>query len=182
VQNDWPGRSHAEQTRQWPIIAHVGERIASMPEFDGLLLVGSFASGTTDDLSDVDFICVAADRQYEAAWARRAELETPNPLFVWDLVVDRTVDEGGHKWITHDLVKVECGIVDPARGDTQLAPPYAVVVGDPSIAQRFRPLDPIPLEVLEAYAQKLRDEGLVPEVESRYGELKAAIRAARSKR
>lgn len=118
--------------------------------------------------------------QFENAWARRAELETPRTLFVWDLVVDPSLAEGGHKWITHDLVKVECGIVDPGRGDTQLAPPYAVVVGDPSIADRFPPLAPIPHEVLEAYAQKLRDDGLVPEVESRYGELKAAIRAAQS--
>jgi hypothetical protein len=180
VLRDWPTRARAEQTRQWPIIVHVGERIAAMPEFDGLLLVGSFASGTTDDLSDVDFICVVADGQFEAAWKRRAELETLGALFVWDLVTDSTLDGGGHKWITHDIVKVECGIFDPARSDVQLAPPYAVVVGDPSIAARFRPLEPIPPDVLEAYAQKLRDEGLVPEVESRYGELKAAIRAARS--
>ena len=44
--DDWLGRGHAEQARQWPIIAHVSERIAAMPEFDGLLLVGSFASAT----------------------------------------------------------------------------------------------------------------------------------------
>jgi hypothetical protein len=149
-----------------------------MPELDGLLLVGSFASGTTDDLSDLDFICVAADGQFDAAWARRAELETPDPLFVWDLVVEPAVTEGGHKWFTGDLVKVECGIIDPARSDAHLASPYAVIVGDPRIAKRFTPLEPIPPDVLEAYAQELRDKGLVPDVEARYGELKAAIRAA----
>ena len=94
---DWPTRARAEQARQWPIIAHVGERIAALPEFDGLLIVGSFASGTTDDLSDVDLICVVADGKFEAAWKRRAELETPGALFVWDLVVDPSYDEGGHK-------------------------------------------------------------------------------------
>ena len=175
---DWPTRANAERSRQWWIVEHVAERIAGIPEFDGLLLVGSFASGATDGLSDLDFICVVADGQFDAAWARRAELETPNPLFVWDLVVDPALDEGGHKWLTHDLVKVECGIVDPARGDTQLAPPYAIVVGDPGIADRFPPLGPIPPAVVEAYAQKLRDRGLVPEVETCYGELKAAIRKA----
>ncbi len=178
--SDWPTRAHAERTRQWPIIAHVGEQIAKMPEFDGLLILGSFASGATDDLSDVDLICVVADGRFAAAWKRRAELETPGALFVWDLVVDPSVDEGGHMWITRDLVKVDLGIVDPARGDTQLAPPYAVVVGDPSIARRFPPVEAIPLEMVEAYAQKLRDGGLVPEVESRYGDLKAAIRRARN--
>jgi len=34
----------------------------------------------------------------------------------------------------------------------QLAEPYAVLVGDASVATRFRPLEPIPPEVLEAYA------------------------------
>lgn len=97
-------------------------------------------------------------------------------------MVDPTLAEGGHKWITSDIVKVECGIVDPARVDAQLATPYAVIVGDPSIAARFPPLEPIPHDVLEAYAQKLRDEGLVPEVEARYGDLKAAIRASRGGR
>lgn len=175
---DWPTRAHAERLRQWPVIVHVGERVATMPEFDGLMLVGSFAKGTADDVSDVDLIAVTAEGQFRRAWARRAELETEGRLFVWDVVPDPTRDDGGHKWITRDLVKVECGIVDPARGDTRLAPPYAVVVGDPAIATRFAPMEPIPYDVLEEYAQRLRDAGLVPDVETKYGELRDALRAA----
>jgi hypothetical protein len=178
VVGDWPKRREAQRLRQWPIIAHVSERVGSMPEFDGLILVGSFAAGTADEISDVDFIAVAADGQFRAAWERRSELETEGALFVWDVVVDPALDDGGHKWITRDVVKVECGIVDPARGDTPLAPPYAVIVGDPAIADRFPAMQPIPHEVLEQYAQKLRDAGLVPEVETCYGELRRALRAA----
>ena len=62
----------------------------------------------------------------------------------------------------------------------QLAEPYAVLVGDASVATRFRPLEPIPPEVLEAYAQELRDKGLVPEVETVYGDLRRALRRAPS--
>jgi hypothetical protein len=178
VVRDWPTRPEAQRLRQWPIIAHVSERVASIPEFDGLILVGSFAAGTADEISDVDFIAVAADGKFAEAWERRADLQTEGALFVWDVVVDPTLDNGGHKWITRDVVKVECGIVDPARVDTALAPPYAVIVGDPAIAERFPPMKPIPLDVLEQYAQKLRDAGLVPEVETCYEELRRALRAA----
>ncbi len=60
----------------------------------------------------------------------------------------------------------------------RLAQPYAVLVGDESVATRFPPLEPIPSEVLEAYAQELRDRGLIPEVETRCGDLRDAIRRA----
>jgi hypothetical protein len=175
---DWPKRAEAQRLRQWPIIAHVSERVASMQEFDGLILVGSFAGGTADEMSDVDLISVVADGRFRAAWERREELETEGALFAWDVVVDPKLDEGGRKWITRDVVKVECGIVDPARGDTPLAPPYAVIVGDPAIAKRFPLMELIPQEILEEYAQKLRDAGLVPAVETCYGDLRSALRAA----
>jgi hypothetical protein len=70
---DWPKRAEAQRLRQWPIIAHVSERVASMQEFDGLILVGSFAAGTADEISDVDFIVVVADGKFAEAWGRRAE-------------------------------------------------------------------------------------------------------------
>ncbi len=149
-----------------------------MPEFDGLMLLGSFASGRADEISDVDFVAVVADGQFRKAWERRRELETPGTLFQWDVVTNEDGDAASHKWITGDIVKVECGIVDPARSAMQLAEPYAVVVGNPSIAARFPPLEPIPRDVLEAYAQQLRDKGLVPEVETRYGDLRDALRRA----
>ncbi|MBA3365280.1 MAG: hypothetical protein H0U03_05775 [Actinobacteria bacterium] len=150
-----------------------------MPEFDGLMLLGSFARGAADEVSDVDFVAVVADGRFAEAWGRRRELQTPGTLFEWDLLTGEDGDAGSHKWITRDIVKVECGIVDAARGGMQLAEPYAVIVGDPSIAARFPPLEPIPRDVLEAYAQQLRDKGLVPEVETRYGELRDALRQAR---
>ncbi|MCP9488170.1 MAG: hypothetical protein MSC30_20205 [Gaiellaceae bacterium MAG52_C11] len=157
----------------------MSERVAGMPEFDGLMLLGSFARGSADEVSDVDFVAVAGEGRFAEAWERRKDLETPGALFSWDFRDNCDVAAGSHKWITRDVVKVECGIVDGAQGDMQLAEPYAVIVGDPEIASRFPPLAPIPREVLEAYAQKLRDGGHVPEVETCYGDLRDAIRNAR---
>jgi hypothetical protein len=176
---DWPTRSQAEQLRQWPLIVHAAEQVAKSQEFDGLLLIGSFAAGRADEVSDVDLVAVVRDGRFRQAWAQRRELETPGALLQWDLVIDGEGDTASHKWLTRGIVKVECTIVDAARGDMKLAEPYAVIAGDTSLASRFPPLASISPDVLEAYAQGLRDKGLIPEVETRYGELRDALRRAR---
>jgi hypothetical protein len=172
-------RSQAQSLRQWPIIVDLAERVARIPEFDGLLLLGSFAAGVADDLSDVDFVAVVADCRFPEAWRLRSALETPGRLVAWDSVDDPNAHAGAHKWITRDIVKVECALVDPGRGEMKLADPFAVIAGDAEIADRFPRIPPIARDVLEDYAEKLRSEGRVPEVEMRYGDLKTAIRAAR---
>ncbi len=60
---DWRARKHAERLRQWPIIVHVSHLVGAMSEFDGLLLLGSFAAGRADEISDVDLVAVVADGQ-----------------------------------------------------------------------------------------------------------------------
>jgi hypothetical protein len=90
-------------------------------------------------------------------------------------------DAASDKWITRDIVKVECGFADAAHSAMHLAEPYAVlVVGDASVADRFPALEPIGPDVLEAYAQELRDRGMVPEVETAYGELRRVLRRVAS--
>lgn len=175
---DWPTRAKAEQLRQWPLIEHVAARAATMPDLDGLLLLGSFASGRADQISDVDLVAVVANGRFDQAWAQRHEFETPGTLIAWDARLVSDGDAASHKWITHDIVKVECGFADASRSTMQLADPYAILVGDASVATRFPPLEPIPPEVLEAYAQELRDNGMVPDVETAYGELRRALRLA----
>lgn len=173
---DWPTRPHAEALRQWPLIVHAAELVENSDLYDGLLLIGSFVTGHADEVSDVDLIAVVAAGRFREAWRGRRELETPGTLFEWDLALEGECNVASHKWITRDIVKVECTIADPAGGDMQLAEPYAVIVGDPAIADRFPALQPISRDVLEAYAQELRDKGLVPEVETRYGALRDALR------
>jgi hypothetical protein len=177
---DWPARPEAERLRQWPLIVHAAEQVWAMPDLDGLLLLGSFAAGSADQISDVDLLAVVAEGRFDQAWERRRELQTPGTLYEWDVRIESDGDAASHKWITQDIVKVECGFADAARSTMQLAAPHAVLVGDESVAARFRPLDPIPPEVLEAYAHELRDKGMVPEVETAYGELRRALRQAAS--
>jgi hypothetical protein len=174
---DWPTRAEAERLRQWPLIVYAAEQVSAMPELDGLLLLGSFAAGRADQISDVDLVAVVAEGRFDEAWARRRELETPGTLYEWDVRIESDGDAASHKWITQEIVKGECGFADSARSAMQLAEPYAVLVGDESVATRFPPLEPIPPEVLEAYAQELRDKGMVPEVETAYGDLRRALRA-----
>jgi hypothetical protein len=175
---DWPNRPQAERLRQWPLIVHAAKTAAEMPEVDVLLLLGSFAGGRADEISDVDLVAVVADGCFSDAWARRRDLETSGTLFQWDVHVAADGEAASHKWFTREIVKVECGIVDATRSTFQLAEPYAVIVGDRTVAHRIPPLEPIPRDVLEAYAQELREQGMVPEVETRYGELRTALRRA----
>ena len=106
---DWPTRPEAERLRQWPLIVHAAETAASMAELDGLLLLGSFVAGRADQISDVDLVAVVAEGRFDDAWARRREFETPGTLFAWDVRVESDGDAASHKWISQDIVKVECG-------------------------------------------------------------------------
>jgi hypothetical protein len=177
--NGWPTRAKAERLRQWPLIVHAAETAAATPQLDGLLLLGSFAAGRADPISDVDLIAVVAEGEFADAWARRREMETAGTLFEWDVRDAADGDAASHKWLTQDIVKVECGFAAAGSSAMRLAEPYAVLVGDESVATRFPPLEPIPPAVLEAYAKELRDRGMVPEVETAYGELRRALREAR---
>jgi hypothetical protein len=172
--NDWPQRSRAESSRQWPIFEEVADRAARAPAIDGLPVLGSFAGGDPDDLSDVDLVAVVSHGRFDQAWQERHLLETERRLVAWDSHPEP--DCQGHKWITRDLVKVECCIVDPETGSMDLADPCAVLVGDQSLIDRFPRTPPIAPETLEAYAQGLRDELKIHEVELKYGEMKTAIR------
>jgi hypothetical protein len=54
VVNDWPGRTRAEASRQWPALQALARSVASIDGIDGLILLGSFANGEHDELSDSD--------------------------------------------------------------------------------------------------------------------------------
>jgi predicted nucleotidyltransferase len=133
--NDWPGRERAESLRQWPVIEALAGRAAEVDGIDGLILLGSFARGDPDELSDVDALAVASAGRFQDVWANRRRL-SEGSLIAWD-------SEGGqrdlqwHTWLTREVVKVECGIVDPDSRSKDLADPFVVLLGDPSLVQRF---------------------------------------------
>lgn len=139
--------------------------------------MGSLVEGHGDDLSDVDLMAVVHEGRFAEAWAARADLSA-GALYAWDHVEGEDREVKGRKWLTRDLVKVECLIATPSSG-MRLAEPVAVVAGEASLPEQFARIGPIPRGELEAYAQELRDTVAVHEVEARYGELKSALRRLR---
>jgi hypothetical protein len=136
--------------------------------------MGSLVEGKGDELSDVDVVSVVRDGRFAEAWAARAELSA-GALYAWDHVEGEDREVKGHKWLTRDLVEVECLIATPASG-MHLAEPIAVLAGESSLPERFLRSGPLPRHVVDSYARERRDSGEMHEVEARYGELMQTLR------
>lgn len=167
--NDWPGRRPGERLRQWPRILELAEA-ATSPPFLGVVLLGSFARGEADALSDADFIVFAAEGHFEAAWAQRHRLH-PRDASCWDYPRppgDR--DVAGHRWLTTDLVLFD-GLIATLSG-TRLADPMHVLVGDEALARQIVKRE----SITTAEEHERSDEVTLHEVEQLYGKLKLAVR------
>jgi Nucleotidyltransferase domain len=172
--NDWPGRDAAERLRQWPRIVELADAVSS-PPFLGIVLLGSFARGEADDLSDVDFTVFAAEGHFDAAWEQRHHLH-PVHASCWDYPRppgDR--DVAGHRWLTSDFVLFD-GLIAAPSG-TRLADPMHVLVGDEVLTRQIVKREPMSGE--EKHRRK--DEITLHELETLYGQLKLALRAHRSR-
>jgi hypothetical protein len=154
--------------RQSATLAALLEHVTASSMLDGAILLGSFARGTPDAVSDLDLLVCVRDGHFAAAWRQRTALQVTGAMVWWDqhLVPDRV---GAHKWVTNDLVLVECLLAAPNSG-VRLAPPYRVVAGDPGLAERFTTRPPIQRTEL----------GLdIHPVERAYDQLKEVIRSHR---
>jgi hypothetical protein len=174
---DWAGRTAVERLRHWPVIVDVAVRVDEHPELDALILIGSFAKGTADEASDVDMIVAVSEGHFENTWQARSTLQPPKALVAWDIRPDPEREVGSHRFLTRGMVKVETLLATPSSG-VRLAEPFVVIAGDKSIAERFVRIPPIDPDVLHEYAQKLREDDALPEVDLRYGDLMQAIRSA----
>jgi predicted nucleotidyltransferase len=173
----WAGQAEAEPRRQWPVIADIADRFDVDPDLDALVLIGSFAKGTADEASDVDIIIAVSEGRFESAWEARSRLQPPDVVAAWDIRPDPEREVGSHRFLTREIVKVEILLAAPSSG-VQLADPFVIIAGDQSAAGRFVRVPPIDPEVLSEYAQQLRDDAVLPEVELRYSDLMRAIRSA----
>jgi predicted nucleotidyltransferase len=171
--------------RQWPTLEATAARAANVDALEGLLLLGSFASGTPDELSDIDLIAVVAAGRFDQAWDSRRRL-SKDALVAWDL--RPRVNIGGHNWLTRDFVKVDCTIVDPDSGSRELAEPIVVLVGAESMADRF---PRVSLETVRDRARKIAKEqeqqvfdpgqmDVGELIDWKLSELKRAVRRAKS--
>ena len=134
--NDWPGRERVQASRQWATLEETVRRASEIEELDGVIAIGSIARGNPDELSDIDLLAVVAPGAFETAWAQRHRLPG-DPLLTWEPRYVPKPQLRWTTWLTRDLVKVECGFVDPASGSKELAEPFAVLLGDGSLADRF---------------------------------------------
>lgn len=175
---DWPGQRQARELRHWPTLVYIAECVERSELLDALIVIGSFAKAQADEASDLDLLIAVSEGRFEEAWERRIELETPDALVAWDFRPDLDKPIGGRKFLTRDIIKVELQLSDASAARPRLAKPYYVLVGDDAVTERYARQEPIPPEVLSEYARRIRDEGLVPEIESRYSDLMEAIRRA----
>ena len=162
--NEWLGRDAASQLRQWPRIDDLAESVSGSPLLAGLLLLGSFARGDADWLSDVDFIVVVESGGFEEAWARRDDLHGDG-VICWDYPRPGRREVAAHRWLTEDFVLFD-GLIATVAG-TRIADPFVVLVGEPGLADRMGRFDP---------TAKGGNEIEPHEIERLYGQLKLAAR------
>ncbi|MHB1242809.1 MAG: nucleotidyltransferase domain-containing protein [Gaiellaceae bacterium] len=167
VVNDWPDLPAAAQLRQWPRIVSLAERVEATPHLAALVLLGSFARGEADPLSDVDFIVLVEPGRFEEAWTARHDLH-PDDVTCWDYARPDEREVAAHRWLTSDLVLFD-GLLSTASG-SRIADPLVVLVGDASLVEEMSRFDPT-----SGGGQEIE----LHQVEKLYGQLKLAARAAR---
>jgi hypothetical protein len=171
---DWPGRKAGETLRQWPHVRQLAE-VATAPPFLGLVLLGSFARGQADDLSDVDFTVFAAEGRFDEAWRQRHRLHPPDAA-CWDYArPPGERDVAAHRWLTSDFVLFDGLIATPSG--TRLAEPMHVLVGGENLARMIVKRNAITAEERD----QRRDEITLHEIETLYGQLKIALRRHRQR-
>ncbi len=133
--------SFAALPRHRAAVEGVLDAVTRDPDVAGVILCGSFAAGTADALSDLDLLVVVANGSFDKVWTHRALLHGTT-LHAWDVFPgDRAV--GAHKWLTSDLVLVECLIAEPSSG-VRLADPFECLAGPSDLPDRLIRRDPIP--------------------------------------
>lgn len=172
--HNWAGRAHVETLRAWPELDRLARVAESLRDvLAGGVLIGSFARGSGDNLSDIDFIAVAHPGHWHAAWEVRRRLSA-GALVTFDRFEEGAVGVAGHSWLTDYLVKVECLVAEP--GAMRIAGDAVVVVGDASLLDGFSRAQPFTREAIKQYASELRETQALEPVEQAYDDLVALLR------
>lgn len=137
----WPGRDAAKALRQWSTIERLTDAARSRASvFAAAILVGSFAAGHADHLSDIDLILIAPEGGFADAWAQRHDLHGPGILVEWDQPREGLPEVAGHNWVTDHLVVVETLFATSSSG-FRLADPFVVLAGSlPADVNRRPPI------------------------------------------
>ncbi|MDE3025039.1 MAG: hypothetical protein KGI93_05650, partial [Acidobacteriota bacterium] len=112
-----------DSLRAWPHLLDVRKRSLLLPGHRATLVIGSFAAGTADDLSDIDLYVLIDDSAFTDAWNHRDSLRPGDALYWWDIRPDTNREIGTHTWLTSDMVLVECALTT-AKAQPRLSEPY----------------------------------------------------------
>src|SRR5437667_3777758 len=119
-----PNKEHAQSLRQWPTLKQlISHLVQFQSEFTSALLVGSFAAGNADTVSDIDFILLAPDDKFDQIWKQRDGLHVTGSVSHYDELRENTL--GAHKWLTPDIIFMEC-LIATLSSNFHLAEPYIV--------------------------------------------------------
>jgi hypothetical protein len=177
--------AEAKVLRQEEVLRAIVERASAIDAIDGVIVIGSFAAGGADALSDLDLVVAAAPGRLDEAWEARFAL-AGDPFLLWEPQPNDGCAIRWVNWLTGDLVKVECGIAAP--GSKELAEPFLLVSGSPDVVDRFPRIE---RHEIEARAKRRDDEqrafdpdALTPEERLgwKLAEMKSAARDLRSAR
>lgn len=164
--NPWESLEKAKRLRQWAELQRIATKVSGDSAYLGLILIGSFASGTCDSLSDIDLIVAVRDGMFDEAWRRRETLREAPVAAAWDERKEQFTEAGSHKWVTHEVIFVECFLATPTSG-VQVADPAHVIVGEQALLDRFPRRGPI---------DRSEMQGEPHPVERAYDDLKALLR------
>lgn len=164
--NPWPSLEKAKHLRQWAELQRIATKVSDDSAYLGLILIGSFASGTCDSLSDIDLIVAVHDGMFDEAWRRRKTLREAPVTAAWDVRKEQFTEAASHKWVTHDVILVECFLATPTSG-ARVADPAHVIVGEPDLLDQYPRRGPI-------HRSEMR--GQPHPVERAYDDLKALLR------
>lgn len=139
---DWPEAARSKKLRQWHTLEQLANLVEATPQFNGLILLGSLASGTGDAVSDIDVVIAASDGNFAEAWARRNDLHVTGAIAVWEHHRPDLPEVAAHAWLTEDVILVEALIATAGSG-ARLAEPAIVLVGRMELTRAFPSRPPI---------------------------------------
>lgn len=118
-------------------------------------------------MSDIDLIAITSN-DFDRAWRARHALHEV-VLACWDERRDERPRIGAHKWLTNDMILVECLIASTESG-IALAEPFKVLAGSEEVAGA------LPRRVAVRRGEMRPAEN---PIERAYDELKRAMRDSR---
>ena len=123
-------------TRQEGVLDRLAQYVEQSADIGAMVVLGSFAKGTADALSDLDLFFITHQDRFQEAWERRRDLHVTGAIVHWDHGDEEGAPVAGHRWLSPDLVLVE-SVISAPQGGGRLAEPLRLVAGDSGLVESF---------------------------------------------